>query len=43
MTSQAHATCAAIKLRPAEKQLRLPAQLEKEQEEVAKKRNLNFR
>lgn len=50
MTSQARATWAAIKLRPTKKQLRLPAQLEKEEGEaeaeeveVAEKRNLNFR
>lgn len=49
MTSRARATWAAIKLRPTKKQLRLPAQLEKEGEEeaeeveVAEKRNLNFR
>lgn len=46
MTSRARATWAAIKLRPTKKQLRLPAQLEKEggEEEVeVEKRNLNFR
>lgn len=47
MTSRARATWAAIKLRPTKKQLRLPAQIEKEEGEeeveVAEKRNLNFR
>lgn len=34
MTSRARATWAAIKLRPTKKQLRLPAQLEKEEGEA---------